>query len=240
MPPPFWRSSGAIFHVQESLEALQGLLERLVQVHSVTESRLAEYFRKHPHDTSEDNSDFCDICDELWEVEHRIKLKSEVAVLMSAIAAEDKINMFCVYNLPRDVSEQIEKLSATEKLLVASALSAEQSVKGLDVFEAIKKLSAWRNAFAHGHCVDRPTKSLRHNHLISPTEYPGVPSALSEVKELVGGFVKVSDYLGKISKNAYLRGPSSEVEDVRSRLLGLRRFQFSGNNRVYSIVVRPA
>jgi hypothetical protein len=99
-----------------------------------------------------------DICDELWALEHKIQLRCETAILMSAIYAEDKINMFCVFNLPKDVAESIEKLPPAKKPLIASTLVGKQKVKGVAAFEAIGKLVAWRNAFTHGHCVDRPVK----------------------------------------------------------------------------------
>jgi hypothetical protein len=242
MPPPYWRSGGAIFHVQESLEVLLHLLEKLIGVHDETELSLEEYYQKHPEPSDEesDDSEFADICDALWELEHRVKLKCEVAVLMSAIEAEDSINRFCVYNLSKHIAEPIETLSPPEKLIVASAVLGQPSPKGKDVFESIRKLSAWRNAFAHGHCVDRPTKSLRHNHLISPSEYPGIPSSLGSVKELVGGFTKVSDYLKSISKNPYTSGESADVEEIRSKVRALNRYRFVGNNYAYSIEVTKA
>ena len=86
--------------------------------------------------------------------------------------------MFCVFNLHRDIAETIEKLSVQEKLLVASGVMGKHDVKSEAVYERAGKLNRWRNAFAHGHCVDRPVKSLRHNHLIDPDEYPGVPNCL--------------------------------------------------------------
>jgi hypothetical protein len=76
-----------------------------------------------------------------------------------------------------------------------SGVLRKPSVKGTAVYEKTKKLNAWRNAFAHGHCVDRPTKSLRHNHLISPEQYPGPPSNIRDVLELVGGFLSIRDVL---------------------------------------------
>jgi hypothetical protein len=109
-------------------------------------------------------------------------------------------------------------------------------VKGTVVFEAIRKLVAWRNAFAHGHCVDRPTKSLRHNHLIPPDEYPGVPSALRDVADLVGAFLLVTDHLRAISLNPYTGGKSWDVEEIRKSVEMLRRYQCEGNNSVYTII----
>src|SRR5262245_40788063 len=78
MPPPYWRSSSAIFHIQESLDALLHLLEQLVDVHSETELKLEEYYKQHPEPSNEDpdDSEFADICDELWELLSFVKRKT--------------------------------------------------------------------------------------------------------------------------------------------------------------------
>lgn len=99
----------------------------------------------------------------------------------------------------------------------------------------IKALTQWRNAFAHGHCVDRPTRSLRHNHLIPPDQYPGIISHLSELRRLVSGYVRVSEYLASISKNGYGAGQSYEVERSKELLAEIDRYRFEGNDSVYTI-----
>lgn len=239
MPPPYWRGSGAIFHISDALQELERLLHQLIPVHAETESRLEQYFQKYPEQHDDDEGaqeEFSDISDSLWALEHKIKLKAELACLMSAIQSEDDLNQFCVFNLHKDIAESIEKLSPAEKLLVASAACGSIGVKGKAVFEAIRKLVVWRNAFAHGHCVDRPTKSLRHNHLISPEEYPGVPSALGDTIDLVSAFLLVNEHLRAISLNPYTGGSSSDVEEINQIIVALKRFTIDGNNNVYSIV----
>jgi NAD(P)-dependent dehydrogenase (short-subunit alcohol dehydrogenase family) len=240
MPPPYWRGSGAIFHLSSALQELASLLHQLILVHTETELRLDRHFEKYPEQRDDDedvHEKFADIADSLWALEHRIKLKAELTCLMSAIQSEDDLNQFCVFNLPKDTAESIEKLSPTEKLLVASAACGSLGVKGKAVFEAIRKLVTWRNAFAHGHCVDRPTKSLRHNHLISPDEYPGVPSELRDTIDLVSAFLLVHDHLRAISLNPYTRGKSLDVEEITQALAGLKRFTVDGNSHVYTIAM---
>jgi hypothetical protein len=238
MPPPYWRSSGAIFHIRDSLQDLIGLLGELIKIHANTEAELENYFHRHPEfseENEEENEEFADICECLWNVEHKIKLKAELACLMSAIQAEDCLNAFCVFNVHKDIAESIEKLSPTEKLLIASAAVGKSGVKGTVVYEGIKKLVGWRNAFAHGHCVDRPTKSLRHNHLIPPEEYPGVPSALRDTIDLVSAFILVDSYLRDISLNLYTAGKSWDVEEIRESMKELYKYVCEGNNHVYTI-----
>jgi hypothetical protein len=237
MPPPYWRSSGAIFHVLAALESMPKLLSSLPEAVEQVNHQLEQHYEKRADDHENDQAlaEFSDICESLWELEHSIKLEAERAILMASIAAEDEINMFCVFNLQRDIAETIEKLSPPEKLLIASGTLREHRVKGTDVYEKARKLAAWRNAFAHGHCVDRPVKSLRHNHLISPEQYPGVPSAVADTLEFVGAFLSVSDYLRSISRNEYTAGGSCDNELLEERLLEIGRFSFVGDEDVYAV-----
>lgn len=242
MPPPYWRSSGAIFHLSDALQEIESLFHQLIPVHADTESRLDKYYEKYPglRDDDEDaQEEFADILDDLWALEYKIKLRAEIACFMSAIEMEDDLNSFCVFNLHKDIAESIEKLSPTEKLLVASTAVGYPGVKGKVVFDEVRKLVGWRNAFAHGHCVDRPTKSLRHNHLIPPEEYPGVPSALRNTIDLVSAFLRVNEYLRAISVNPYTAGKSADVEGVSQSLDALKRFTIEGNSDVYTIAYAP-
>src|SRR6266511_2192044 len=149
MPPPYWRSPGAIIHILDSLRDLPELLSNLLIVHESTEIQLNGYYERHPNEPSNDDEleEFGEICDDLWELEEKVKTKAELAIFMSAIQAEDFINRFCVFNIHKDIAESIESLSPAEKLLVASAAVGDKSAIGTVAYEAIKKLSAWRNAF---------------------------------------------------------------------------------------------
>lgn len=244
MPPPYWRSSGAVFCLLDAIESIPDLLAELVPVLHRTEEELDALFAKYPDDeqtdeeqTDEEMDEFSDIVDELREIEHRIEVRSLTATLMSAIVAEDEINRFCVFNVHKDVAESIEKLPPPDKLLVAAGVVGKQIGKSHSVYGDIKALTQWRNAFAHGHCVDRPTKSLRHNHLISPDRYLGLSGHLSELRRLVSGYTRVSDYLASISVNDYGAGKSYEVEHIKEILADTARYRFSGDDPVYEITV---
>ncbi len=247
MPPPYWRSSGAVFHILKALEEISNQLSTLVSVNAQTSKKLRHYFAKYASNKKsgrkkedKDNAVFSRICDELWSVEHDIKLECERAILMCAITAEDGLNTFCVYNLHRDLAETIEKLSSPEKLLVASGALGKHGVKTTDVYAGAKRLTGWRNAFAHGHCVDRPVKSLRHNHLIGPDEYPGVPNAIKDVIQQVGSYLAIEKYLRSISLNSYTSGNSYDDERIEKYLVEVRRYSFSGNEHTYSLRRVPA
>lgn len=136
MPPPYWRSSGAVFCMLDALESIPDLLAEIVPVLARTEAELQQHFEKYPDNeqSDEEMEEFSEIVDELWELEHRIEVKVMVAVLMSAIQAEDTINRFCVYNLHKDVAESVEKLSPPDKLLVAACAAGHQIDKGHAIY----------------------------------------------------------------------------------------------------------
>ncbi|MBA2713879.1 MAG: hypothetical protein H0U55_10065 [Rubrobacteraceae bacterium] len=238
MPPPYWRSSGAIFCLLDAIEDIPDLLAQLVPVLERTEVELDAHFDKHGDEqTDEAMDEFADIVDELRELEGRIKAKALVAILMGAIEAEDEINRFCVYNVYKDVAESVEKLPPPDKLLVAAGTVGQEVGKGHAVYAAIKTLTQWRNAFAHGHCVDRPTKSLQHNHLIPPDQYPGLLSHLSDLRKHISSYVRVSEYLSSISINPYGAGGSVEVEHLKELLAEIARYRFTGDDTVYTVTV---
>jgi hypothetical protein len=228
-----------MFHVLAALRSMSSLLPRLPDVIKETDHKLEKHYEKYPDNSESDPAmaEFGDIRDSFWELEHAIKLDAERAILMASIAAEDEINQFCVFNLHRDIAETIEKLSPPEKLLVVAGALGKHGLKGTDVFEKVRKLVSWRNAFAHGHCVDRPVKSLRHNHLISPEHYPGVPSAVADTREMTEAFLAISRYLRPISLNEYTAMDSSENAELDELLLDLGRYSFVGDEDIYEVTV---
>ncbi len=234
MPPPYWRSSGMVFHIISSLEDLCGLLKELVPLNAKTDTLLQDYFSRNP-EPNDDDPKFGEICNDLWELEHKISLKAEVSMLMSAIAAEDRLNMFCVYNLDKDIVEPLERLSPPEKLQMASAILGHRGIKSKRPYSALKRLTTWRNAFAHGHCVDRPTKTLRHNHLIKPSEFPTVPKFIADLIDIADGYIQIYRYLASISVNPYTAGTSVELKEIEQCLDRISKYCFEGSNSAYEI-----
>lgn len=236
MPPPYWRTSGAVFQIVAALEELCTSLETLRKVLPRINHLLAEYFERNP-EPIEDHEEFGDITEPLWEVESKIKSKCELAVFMVAIEAEDLVNRIGVFNLHKDVAQSIEKLNPPEKLLIVAVTLTGTSIKDSKPYEALKKLTSWRNAYAHGHCTDRPTKSLRHNHLISPTHYPTVPKQIEHMLMQLEGYLTVSEYLRSISKNEYTAGSSAHDSDIQDLLEQVRKYKFSyaENGEIYDL-----
>ena len=100
----------------------------------------------------------------------------------------------------------------------------------------MRRLVKWRNAFAHGHCVDRPTKSLRHNHLIKPPAYLRVKSELSNTIQMVRSFLEVEGFLSSVSPNAHTKGHRlGEYRDIEELIEKLSKYKILGNGTVYNI-----
>ena len=239
MPPPYWRSNGASFQLAEALSILVELLKDLPEVNERISMTLEKHYKIFPtlraSSSDEAMEKFADICDELWKLEHKIVLKAQLIVLMAAIQVEELINKFCVFNLPREFVETIERLSPAEKLTAGVSALGRRKVRATPAYRAIVELMGWRNAFAHGHCVDRPLKSLRHNHLISPEEYSGVPDSIAKMLKLAAGYTQVSDYIRRVSINPYTRGKDHDWQDALKLLQVVARYRFSGNALVYKV-----
>jgi hypothetical protein len=151
---------------------------------------------------------------------------SDLAIFMAAIEAEDAINQFAVFNIHKDAAEALEKLSPPDKLILVSALVGAAPVKGTAPFEAIKNLTSWRNAAAHGHCTDRPTRSLRSNHLIDPKEDPNLPVKISEFQARLGDYFRVKNYLRRISVNKYTSRQTSEDLLIAAYFADINSYKF--------------
>ncbi len=236
MPPPYWRSPGIILQLTISLEELCNLLRSLLELHPKINGLISEYFEKYPN-PDDDNPEFGDICDPLWRLEANITLKSEIAVFMAGVDSEDHLNRIITYNLHKDIADSIEKLSPPEKLLIISAILTGKSVKGYRPYEVIKNLSRFRNSYAHGHCADRPIKTLRHNHLISPEEHSSVPKAIGFMVEQLKGYLDLANYLQKISKNDYTASGSTHDDEIEKYLNNIERYCFSYKDEgtIYSL-----
>jgi len=151
--------------------------------------------------------------------------------------AEDLINRVSVYNLHRDIAESIERLTPPDKLLVLSVALTEKSVKGTQPYKSIENLKIWRNSYAHGKCTDRPSKTLRHNHLIEPEEYPSVPKKNQEMCKYIEDYLELARYLRSISKNEYTKGILVHDSEIENYVKEIRRYKFTydGEGQLYEI-----
>lgn len=236
MPPPYWRGGGAWRQLNDALQSIPELLGELVPV--VAESKLAmveheRHWSGHPE--ADDAREACqDICEPVWELEDKLTMKCELSILMAAIYAEELVNRFCVYNLPKELVETLEHLSPAEKLTAAASHLGHARVRSEAAYAALAELFRWRNAFAHGHCVDRPTKTLRHNHLITPDSYLHLPESITTVLRHVAGMDRLIQFLSKISINRYTTTPT-DGSPFTIYADQIRAFKFTGRPDAYDV-----
>lgn len=240
MPPPYWRNSGATFHIVDTLESLIKMLHALIPLVETREIKVQEYFDKYsPQDNSpEALEEFGAIIEPPQDLEQRIQLKVDLAILMAAIAVEDSVNAFCVYNLHKDIAESIERLSVSDKFLVACTIVGKSETRSTPVYDGLKDLNRWRNKYAHGHCVDRPTESLRANHLISPKSEPNVWTSFNSLFDHCNAYLNVEKYLRESSINPFTAEEYPITIEIRTLLDELSRFTFlmpDDSGEVYSL-----
>ena len=164
---------------------------------------------------------------------------ADTAILMAAITMESLINKFCIYNLHRDIIEPLEKLSPSEKLIVASAIMGYPGFRAHSAHEAAKKLTQWRNSFAHGHCVERPSREIMKNHLTQEETSildREAPIKIKTLKEMIGRFIRVFEYIGEMSRNPYVTEDEQvNVERIRELLVEIQQYHFTNDEYPYEI-----
>jgi len=57
------------------------------------------------------------------------------------------------------------------------------------------------------------------------------------MRELVGAYLRASDYLSAISINPYTASKCGNVENVRELLTRISKYRFDGNNYVYDVIL---
>lgn len=236
MPPPYWRSPGIEVQLTLCLEDIVKLLKTLLNIHPRVEDSISEYFDRKP-DIDYEDPEFGEICYPLWETESRIKLKSELAIFLASIQAEESLNQLIVYNISKDIADSIEKLNPPEKLIITSVILTNKSVKGLRAYGAIRSLTKWRNSYAHGHCTDRPMKTLRHNHLIPPEECASLPKNIKNMLSQLKEYFELSNYLSEISLNTYTISRTVHLSQNKKHIKEIERYKFNyeEDGQIYSI-----
>jgi hypothetical protein len=247
MPPPYWEDSGALDQFIRAIEMVNSLLPALADESNRIEPLVNDYHdRRDNYGEGYDPEyiEFGKIADDFNDLELAIASYADLCVLMGAISVETLINKFCVYNLHRDIAEPLERLASPEKLIISSALVGHPGVKSRAPYEAVKELTKWRNAFAHGHCVDRPTQSIHKNHLISDKS-SGIRSADASVKiltEAVNRYLCIHDYLNEITKNPYVIDVDDDVNTskVKRLLAEIQKYRFSGVDEYFPYLLEKA
>jgi hypothetical protein len=229
---PGWLDNGATTIFSESLddvvETFRLLIEEgdiLVQkllAHSKDEEYLyhLEMFGSAPDEKNE-------FFEKLHKLQNRLERFAGTALVMAVIDLEARINKFCFYNLGEFTTNAIEKLSHTEKLEVIHKVLGLAEFKGTSQFAAMRSLVKWRNAFVHGKCTDRPSNSIKENHIVqrSDSRCIGVGEALKYLKY----YFIIYSHLIKISKH-----PCTSQDSAFDRF-DLEPIQTSGDHDVFLV-----
>lgn len=231
MPPPYWRGSSAIWHIYEGLSELAEKLESLESAYEIQKEQLELFYSENPSLVEDEESlvqsnEFWDIVSDSLKLSEQIKLRVERTIVMAAIDVEENINMVCVYNLRREMTEIIEKLSPIEKFVILGSVLTNSNVKGTSEYGELQKLMKYRNTFAHGHNTDRPVKSLHHNHFIHPEQYSSLPEVLERLKEYMRGYFRINQFVRSMSKNDYASGNSGDEDDLKPILEKIASYTF--------------
>jgi hypothetical protein len=237
MPPPYWRSGGSGLHLEDALDNLLVLLHQLAEVTPLVRQRVKD-FKADPLNDPENEDVYARemrlIYQPAWRIEDQLLLKCDVIILMAAIQAEELVNRFCVYNLPKELVEALEKVSVAEKLVAGASHLGRTRVRATTAHEALASLFRWRNAFAHGHCVDRPTKSLRHNHLLIPERHVEMPESIAAVTGHLIGLERIAGYIAEVSVNSYTKN-ASDISRISFARAQLQRFKLTGSPILYDL-----
>jgi len=233
MPPPFWEDSGALDQFIRSMEMVKYLLPALADEISKIDPIINDYHERRDNFGEEYDPEYIEfgkLTDDFMSYESSIASYADLCVLMGAISVETLINKFCIYNLHREIAETLERLTTPEKLIISSALVGHPGVKSRAPYEAVKALTKWRNAFAHGHCIDRPTQSIHKNHLRKNTSgIRGAHVSINMLTEAVNRYLCIHDYLNEITQNPYVVDVDDfeDTANIRQILTEIQAYSFS-------------
>ena len=166
---------------------------------------------------------------ELTSFEGMVELRCTISSMFAAIACEGMLNQFCFFNLGEDLSESIEKLQPTEKLLIAASVLGHDNVKSSHLYELLKKLMAWRNRFAHCHNPDTPGTSLSRNHAdFFHDEIQTFEDYLADFPDHLSAFAELSSWLIEKSGHYLVRfSNKAECSSAHHFLKEFKCFRFS-------------
>lgn len=243
MPPPFWEDSDALDQFIRSIEMVGLFLPKLAEEGDRISPVIDDYHSRKELAGTEYDPDYIEfgkISDDFMNLELAILSYTNLCTLMAGISIETLLNKFCIYNFHRDISEPLESLSPCDKLVIASALLGKHGTKSTAPYEATKQLTKKRNAFAHGHCVDHPTQSIRKNHLRD--EGTGIQNAAKSTADLIvstNWYLCVHDFLCSITKNSYVIEYDDEENTgkIKRLLSQIKQYQFSGIDEYFPYAI---
>lgn len=245
MPPPYWDDCGSIDQLIRNLEFVLPMLDALMEEIQKIDPLLDAWQEKREAQGESYDPEYDEFSEFYNDYERYVLAAgsySDAAVLMAAITMESLINKFCVYNLHSDIVSPLEKLSPSDKLVIASAIVGHPGFKKHAAHEAAKKLSQWRNAFVHGHCVDANTKGILKNHLRKDAPHildREAPQKIAVLKEMISRFLRVCNYISEMTTNPYvLKDEYVNLDRIRELLSEISAYHFTSQEYPYEIETR--
>lgn len=239
-PPPYWQRSSALLHLDVATDNILGLLPEFYEIAKSTQEDLTEFYQRKSELRSTDvfnHQELTSIILDYWTLECKLSVACEIACLMCAIQTEDNINRFIAYHFHEEIATSLEKLSPAEKITIISCSISAKSFKSNGVYRDVKSLSKWRNTFAHGHCIGKPTQSITKNHTPSDDSYRYIPLVFTELVELSSAFLRVHDHLQKISLSAYIKNECAFTEQIRRKIARIKKNSIKGSFPAYEFKI---
>jgi len=263
---PFWRDNGAASIISKSLHEIKGILTKMIDEGFIVQKKLQRFYDKYPsfkelqafyvkypydidgfllsREGEAEYEEYMGEYEEFWEItsdfaqlEHDLACCANTAILMAAIDVEACVNRFCYYNLGEVTTEAIEWLPPTGKLAVIHKVLGLGDFKGTSQYQAVKALTDWRNAFAHGKCPGMPIRSLKDNHLKEPKNVPSSRDRVNEVIILLKHYIVVCSHLNEISTHPYTKGDyGSDLHNVKLLLKDVQAFWFKDE---FTVEMKP-
>ena len=144
-----------------------------------------------------------------------IKSMIDSSILMACITLESNINCFCYYNLGEECTEAIEKLSMVEKMTVCHNFlknKEDEKFKSTQCYEAILKLTQWRNKYAHGKFVDSGSNDIKKNNLKDPGEIQSTYNHLQDFFKYIEYYKNTLQYMCKKDTNGVMGFSNLDVQ----------------------------
>jgi hypothetical protein len=186
-----WRqpgvAQGLVFTLAEVIDALLKLVDKRASLDVVCTVEVP----------SDDEPCDCYLAElsELLSLEGIVELRCAISSLLAAIACEGMLNQFCFFNFGEELSESIEKLQPTEKLVIASSVLGHENAKADHLYGLLKNLSSWRNRFAHCHNPDTPSNSLTRNHVTISDNMKTFEDLFSEFPKHLRAYTELASWL---------------------------------------------
>lgn len=144
-----------------------------------------------------------------------IKSMIDSSILMACITLESNINCFCYYSLGEECTEAVEKLSMVEKMTVCHSFLMKENDKKFKTtpcYEAIYKLTQWRNKYAHGKFIESKSNDIKKNNLKEPEKIQSTYEHLQDFLKYIEYYKNTLKYMCEKDTNDVMGFSNLDVQ----------------------------